>query len=83
MCMKSYFHKMIDELSKELNFKYQFLSKDWIIMIEKDDKVRYFSGYKFDLNNQALGMVLDDKYALYDVLKYKKIPVIEYKIVYL
>ena len=80
--MDEYFPKIIDELSKELNFNYKFLSKDWVVMLEKDDKVRFFSGYKYDLNSQALGIVLDDKYALYDVLKYKKIPVIKYSIIY-
>ena len=80
--MDKFFPKMIDELSKELGFNYKFLSKDWIVMLEKDGKVRFFSGYKYDLNSQALGIVLDDKYALYDVLKYKKMPVIDYAIVY-
>ena len=45
---------MIDELSKQLGFNYKFLSKDWIVMLEKDGKVRFFSGYKYDLNSQAL-----------------------------
>ena len=74
--------RIIEELSQELNFKYQFLSKDWITMIEKDNKTRYFAGYKFDLNNQGLGTIVDDKYALYDVLSAKNLPTIEYKIVY-
>lgn len=51
-------------------------------MLEKNGKKRFISGYKFDLNSHGIGLIADDKYALYDVLKVKKIPVIEHKIVY-
>ena len=51
-------------------------------MLEKDRKTRFISGYKFDLNSHGIGLIADDKYALYEVLKSKNIPVIEHKIVY-
>jgi glutathione synthase/RimK-type ligase-like ATP-grasp enzyme len=51
-------------------------------MLEKNGKTRFISGYKFDLNSHGIGLIVDDKYALYEVLKEKKIPVAEHKIVY-
>lgn len=80
--MKNNFKEIIKEICMEDNIKYKFLSKDWVIMLEKDGKTRFISGYKFDLNSHGIGLIADDKYALYEVLKSKHIPVIEHKIVY-
>ena len=76
------FNKMIEEISKELNITYKYLSKDWIIMLEKDNKRRYLSGNKFDLNGHAIGNIMDDKYAFYDTLKHLNIPVCEHHVFY-
>ena len=80
--MTKTFKEIIKEICNEENIKYKFLSKDWVIMLEKDRKTRFISGHKFDLNSHGIGLIVDDKYALYDVLKNKNIPVIEHKIVY-
>ena len=80
--MENIFEKIIAEICKENDIKYQFLSKDWIIMLEKNGKTKFITGYKFDLNSHGIGLIADDKYALYDVLKHKNIPIIEHKIVY-
>lgn len=80
--MKKNFKEIIKEICVEDNINCKFLSKDWVIMLEKDGKTRFISGYKFDSNSHALGLIADDKYALYEVLKSKNIPVIEHKIVY-
>ena len=74
--------KMFKDICNELGVKCSLLSKDWIFMLEKDGVTRFLAGYKSALNDHAVGMVLDDKYALYDVLKEKKLPVAEYNIVY-
>ena len=76
------FKKIIKEICIEHDIKCSFLSKDWVIMLEKDGKTRFISGYKFDSNLHGVGSVADDKYALYEVLKAKTIPVAEHKIVY-
>ncbi|MBQ9280085.1 MAG: hypothetical protein IJ215_03465 [Clostridia bacterium] len=76
------FHEIIQEICDENQIRYSFLSKDWVIMLEKEGKTRFIAGYKFDLNSHGIGLVADDKYALYEVLKSKKIPVIEHNIVY-
>ena len=80
--MENTIKKMFNEISRELGIKCTLLSKDWIFMLERDGITRFLAGYKSALNDHALGMVLDDKYALYDVLKEKDLPVTEYNIVY-
>lgn len=80
--MKNNFKEIIQKICDEDNIRYKFLSKDWVIMLEKDGKTRFISGYKFDLNSHGLGLIADDKYALYEVLSDKGIPVIEHRIVY-
>ena len=76
------FQRIIKEICEEEQIKVSFLSKDWITMLEKDGKTKYIAGYKFDLNNHGLGLVLDDKYAMYDVLKSKELPIINHHILY-
>ena len=80
--MKKNFKEIIKEICIEDNINCKFLSKDWVIMLEKDGKTRFISGYKFDSNSHGIGLIADDKYALYEVLKSKNIPIIEHKIVY-
>lgn len=76
------FHQIIKEICKEWEIDYSILSKDWVIMLRKDNKTRYICGYKFDLNKHALGLALDDKYATYDIMKAIELPIIEHNIVY-
>lgn len=80
--MKNSFKGIILQICKENGIKYKLLSKDWVIMLEKGGKTRYICGYKFDLNGHGTGLITDDKFALYEVLKAKGIPVIEHNIVY-
>ena len=80
--MKNNFKEIIQQICNENGIKYKLLSKDWVIMLEKDGKTRYICGYKFDLNGHGIGLIADDKFALYEVLKAKGIPIIEHKIVY-
>lgn len=80
--MYSQFRNIIKEICTEENIRYKIISKDWIIVLEKDGAIRYISGYKFDLNKHALGTLLDDKYATYELLKNLNFPVIIHNIVY-
>ena len=76
------FQEMIKEIADELNIKFTLFSKDWCILLEKGEKSRIISGFKFDLNHQGPSLVADDKYALYELLSLKNIPIIEHKILY-
>lgn len=73
---------IIQEVCIEEGISFSSLSKDWVMVLEKDNKSRMLVGNKFDLNGHALGLICDDKYALYEVLKYYNIPIVEHNIVY-
>lgn len=74
--------EIIKRISTELNIEIQQLSKDFVIMLKKDSKIRFIFGYKFSNNDHAIGNILDDKFGTSDVLKALKIPCIENKIFY-
>ena len=74
--------EIIKEVCDELNIKYTDLSKNWITKLEKDNKVRYICGNKFDINGVIVNHIMDDKYALFCVLKNLGIPVCEHTIFY-
>ncbi|MDE6477525.1 MAG: hypothetical protein K2L48_05125 [Mycoplasmoidaceae bacterium] len=76
------FHKIIEEICKEEEIKFRLLSKEWISLLEKNQKVGYIAGYKFDLNGHGIGNVLDDKYAFYEVLLEKGYPTIKHHIIF-
>ncbi len=80
--MTNTFHNIIKNICEELDIEFNLLSKDWIIALKKNGITKIISGYKFDLNSHALGLVFDDKYALYEVLKNLNISIIEHNIVY-
>ena len=74
--------KMISEMCQELNIKYTIFSKDWITKLEKNGKIRYLSGNKFDLNGHGVGLVMDDKYAFYEVLNNIGVKACVHQIIY-
>lgn len=76
------FHSLVSEICKEKGITCHFLSKDWVVLLEKDHKIRFITGYKFDLNGHAFGNIMDDKYAMYEVLTTKNIPVIPHSILF-
>ena len=76
------FHSMLKDICNELNIKMDILSRDWIVKLEKDNKIKFITGYKFDLNSHGLGLVIDDKYAMYEVLCSKNFNSIEYNILF-
>lgn len=78
----NYFPRIIKEICNELDINYEFLSKDWIIKLSKDEKIRFISGYKFDLLNHARGICFDDKYATYEVLNSIGASTVKHDIIY-
>lgn len=74
--MKNY-QEIIKEICEEEGIKFTLLSKDFIIKLEKNNKLKYIFGYKFPLNDHAIGQVLDDKYGTYEVLNNLGIKVVE------
>ncbi len=76
------FNKIIEEICEELGIKYQYLADKWIYHLEYKNKNRYIAGYKFDLNPQGLGYILDDKYAFYELITKKGFKSTKYHLIY-
>ena len=76
------FHTIIKEICYEKYIKVSKLSHDWILQLEKDNKVRHIIGNRFDLNFEAAGNIACDKYATYEALKSRNIPVVEHTIIF-
>ena len=76
------FKRIIKQIALENNISYETLSCDLVIKLKKDNKVRYINGYKFGLNNQSLGLILDDKYATYELLNSFNIKVCKHHILF-
>ena len=49
------FLKIIKEICQELSISFKTLSKDYVIMLEKDNIKKFIIGYKFDLLTHAEG----------------------------
>lgn len=78
----SKFHELIKEICDENNIKFELISKDWIIKLEKGNLVRYIVGMKFAINDYASAFICNDKYATYAALKSANIPIADHKLVY-
>ncbi len=76
------FKKLIKEICAEEDIKVTSISNDWGLVLEKDKKIKYILGYHFPLNDQAIGNIMDDKYALYELCKNFNIPIIEHQILW-
>ena len=74
--------QIIKEISDEQNINFKLLSKDWVTLLEKDKNIKYIIGYSFPLNDQAVGKICDDKYAIYELMKEFNIPVATHHIVF-
>lgn len=80
--MQNFYHDIIKEICLELGIDCAFFSKDWVIELKKDGKLKFISGYKMDTTGHGFGTLVDDKYAMYDVLSHHNIPIIKHHILY-
>lgn len=78
----SLYLKVINDICNEENIKLTTISECWIHILEKDNQIHYINGYKFDINNSSIAQILDDKYAFYELMKYKNYPIIEHTIIF-
>ncbi len=75
------FNEIIDEICKEENITLITYQGNWLKELKKDNKTRFIVGYKFSLNNQGIGLVVDDKGLFYDTLK-DKLPIITHHVLF-
>ena len=59
-----------------------YLSRGWVARLEKNGQIRFLVGYKFDANRHGAGLIADDKYATYEILKNAGVAIIQHHIVY-
>ena len=76
------FDELINELCKEKGIKLTSISKNWIKVLERDNQIHYIISHKFDLNNNSVTKILDDKYAFYELMELKKNPIIKHNIIF-
>lgn len=76
------FFNIIKEICEEEKIEYNIISNNWIMVLTKNNVTKCLWGYRFPLNDHAIGLIMDDKYAFYDYCILKKIPVIEHKILW-
>lgn len=73
---------IISNICEELNIKLTLLSSNWVLLLEKENKINYICGYKFPLNNHAIGNILDDKDLFYQIMINKNINIIEHHVIF-
>ncbi|MCL2566363.1 MAG: hypothetical protein FWE24_11260 [Defluviitaleaceae bacterium] len=78
--MESTYVKIIKEVCSEENIELSCFSSDWVLMLKKEDKLRYILAYQFDLNTAAAQAICKDKCAAYDVLSYYDTPCVEHSL---
>lgn len=74
------YNELLKKICDELKIKLTLISDGWVKVLERDNKIHYIQGYKFDLNNYGIGSIMDDKGLFYDLLKLKKLPIIEHQV---
>lgn len=76
------FINIIKKIASDLQINVTFLSDDWLTVLEKNGVTHCIQGYKFPLNDHAIGNILDDKGLFYDLMVYKNNPIIEHKVIF-
>ena len=80
--MLDYLKELVKEICVEKNIDYKILSKDWIMKLERDNKISYIVGSRFSINSVTAASIASDKYATYDVLKNANLPIIDHKMIF-
>ena len=80
--MLDHLKDIVKEICDERNIKYTFLSKNWIVKLERDGKIAFIVGSRFSINSVTAASIAADKYATFEVLKSANIPIIEHKMVF-
>lgn len=79
---KSTYNRILDEICQEEQIQIDWLSDNWLGVLERAGQRRYILGHKFDLNPAVSELVADDKYATFEILHKDNVPVIEHQMIY-
>ncbi len=70
--------RLITQLAQERGITVHPLSHGWILLLQKNGRVRRIFGYDFDLNNAVAQMLAKDKSATALLLQFHNIPCVEH-----
>jgi len=70
--------QIIQEICEEENINFTSFSYDWILRLQKEERLGYVFGYNFGVNNSTSARICDDKSAASDVLIYSGVPTVEH-----
>ena len=76
------FDDILQKICSEKNIKLTKISEYWINVLEQNNQIHYIVGRKFDLNNNAIATILDDKYAFFELMELKNNPIIKHHIIF-
>jgi len=72
--------RAVKEIAEESGIKLDTFSQDWILSLEKDNRIRHIFGYNFDLNGASGQLITQDKCAASELLKHTGIPAVEHRL---
>ena len=72
---------IIQDICARRGIDYHAFSDDWVLRLQKAERVRWVVGYKFDANLSAAGQLAQDKVATYMALTAEGIPAVEHYLV--
>ncbi len=76
--------KALTELCEEENIKFDSFSENWIFRLEKNNVVKFITGFKFPNNDMSVAEICNDKVGLSNILDFynienvKHIPIFDY-----
>ncbi len=70
--------RLVTELARERGITVHALSHGWILLLQKNGRVRRIFGYDFDLNDAVAQMLAKDKSAAALLLQFHNVPCVEH-----
>ena len=76
------YQNLIKNICEEEKIECTSISHNWGFVLKKNGVIKCILGYHFPLDDQAIGGIIDDKFALYDLCKHLNISIIEHQILW-
>ncbi|MCL2494858.1 MAG: hypothetical protein FWE98_04285 [Oscillospiraceae bacterium] len=70
--------RILKEICSDEAIDLASFSHDWILRLQKGDRLAFLFGYNFGVNNAACARICDDKSAASEILAYTGIPAVEH-----
>jgi len=73
--------RMVRDICEACGIRMTTFSGDWLIELEKDQRIAWILGYKFSINNSVSAGIAQDKVAAYELLNYHDVPTVEHRLI--